>query len=187
MKNPTLPFPFAKAKDVINQDLFLNILASSTNGKLENAGLQEIASQLKVTHYDCGQMIENILYALNQVSKCNIAPENLEVSRAEITMYTKHFRQEINAAVCRVKYLSEQGHCGFGDDSSIDAHHTGGITIDLTVTASQCRTLAKGSSMTLKDETLEFKKGVKTMVVKHKDFSDDGIDLSDKYRNECDS
>ena len=77
-------------------------------------------------------------------------------------MYRKHFRQEINATVCRVKYQSEQWHCGFGDDSSMDAHHTGGITIDLTVTASECRTLARGGSITLKDETLEFKKGVQT-------------------------
>ena len=76
-------------------------------------------------------------------------------------MYTKHFRQEINATVCRVKYQSEQWHSGFGDDSSMDAHHTGGITIDLTVTASQCRTLARGGSITLKHETLEFKKGQK--------------------------
>ena len=103
-------------------------------------------------------MTENNLYALNQVSQCNIAPEILEVSRAKITMYTKHFGQEINATVCRVKYQSQQRHCGFGDDSSMDDHHTGGITIDLTVTASQCRTLLRGGSITLKEETLEFKK-----------------------------
>ena len=69
----------------------------------------------------------------------------------------------------------------------MDAHHTGGITIDLTVTAFQCKTLARGGSVTLKDETLEFKKVVKTKVVKHKDFDDDGAELSDKYKNECDS
>ena len=69
----------------------------------------------------------------------------------------------------------------------MDAHHTGGITINLTVTASQCKTLAKGGSITLKDETLEFKKGVKTTVVKRKKIDDDGADLSDKCRNECDS
>ena len=104
-------------------------------------------------------MTENNLFALNQVFKCNIAPENLEVSRAEIPMYTKHFRQEINATVCcRVTYHSEQWHCGFGDDSGMDAHHTGGITLELTVTPSQCRTVANGVSITLKDETLEFKK-----------------------------
>ena len=131
-------------------------------------------------------MTENNLYALKHF-KCNIAPENLEVSGAKITMYTKDFRQEINATVCRVKYQSEQWHCGFGDDSSMDAHHTGGITIDLTVTASQCRTSAKGGSITLKDETLEFKKAVKPPVVKQKDFDNDGADLSDKYRKECDS
>ena len=88
-------------------------------------------------------MTEKNLYALNQVSKCNIAAENLEVSRAKITVYTKHFRQEINATVCRVKCQNGQWHCGLGDDSSMDAHHTGGITIDLTVTASQCKTLAR--------------------------------------------
>ena len=173
--------------DVLNHVLFLFILASFTHGKLENADLQKIASQLKVKHYDCGEMTEKNLYALNQVSKHNIAPENLEVRRAKIPMYTKHFLKEINATVCRVKYQSEQGHCGFGDDSSMDAHHTGGITIDLTVTASQCTTLTRGGSITLKDETLEFKKGVKTTAVKHKDFDEDGADLSDKYRNECDS
>ena len=61
------------------------------------------------------------------------------------------------------------------------------MTIDLTLTASQCRTLENGGSTTLRDETLEFKKGTKTTAVKHKDFDDDGADLSDKYRNECDS
>ena len=95
-------------------------------------------------------------------------------------MYTKHFRQQINATVCRVKYQSERWHCGFRDDSSMDAHHTGGITIDLTVTASQGRALAKGVSITLEKETLEFKKGVKTTVVKHKCFDDEEADLSNK-------
>ena len=81
----------------------------------------------------------------------------------------------------------EQWHCGFGDDSSIDAHHTERLTIDLTVPASQCRTLASGGSITLKDETLEFKKGNKTRVVKQKNFDDDGAGLSENYRNECNS
>ena len=166
--------------DVINQVLFPIVLASLTSGKLQNADLHNIASQLKVTHYDCEEMRENNFYALNQVSKCNIAPENLEVSRAKITMYTKHFGQEINATVCRVKYQNEQWHCGLGDDSSMDVHHSGEITIDLTVTASQCRTLAKGGSITLKDETLEFMKGVKATVVKKKDFDNDGADLINK-------
>ena len=127
-KNSTLPFPFAKAMDVITQVLFLITLVTFTNGKLENADLHKIASQLKITHYDFRKMTVHNFYALNQVSKCNIASENLQVK--------KTFRQEINATVCRVKYQSEQWHWGFGDDSSIDAHHAG-ITTDLTITASQ--------------------------------------------------
>ena len=101
-------------------------------------------------------------------------------------MYTINFRQEINATVCRVKYHSEQWHCGCGDDSSMDAHLTGGITIDLTETTSQCRTLAKKGSVTLKDETLGFNKGVKTTAVKHRDFDNNGADLSNTNKNECD-
>ena len=173
--------------DVTNQVLFLIFSANFKSGKLENADLHNIASQLKVTHYDCGEMTVSNLYALNQISKCNNAPENLEVSRAKITMYTKHFTQKINATVCRVKVQSEQWHCAFGDHSSTDARLTGAKTIDLTFTASQCRTLAKGGLITLKDETLEFKNGIKPTVVKHNGFDDDGADLSDQYRIECDS
>ena len=72
--------------DVINQVFFLNYLANLPNGKLEIADLHNIASQVKVTQYDCGEMTDNNLYALNQISKWNVAPENLEVSRAKITM-----------------------------------------------------------------------------------------------------
>ena len=46
MRYSTLPFPIAKAMDVTNQVLFLIILASSTNGKLANADLHYIVSQL---------------------------------------------------------------------------------------------------------------------------------------------
>ena len=106
MRFSTLPFPFADAMDVPGQVLFLNILASFTNSKGEKSDLQKIASQLKVTHYDCGEKTENNLYVLNQVYKCNIAPENLGVRRAKITMYAKNFRQEINATVCTVKHQS---------------------------------------------------------------------------------
>ena len=125
MENSTLPFPFANAIDVKNQDLFQNIFASFTNGKLLDADLHKIASQLKVTLYDCGQLTGNKLYALNHVSKCNIAPENLEVSSAKITMNTILVQQEINATDCRIKYQSGQWHCVSGDNSSKDATNHG--------------------------------------------------------------
>ena len=101
-------------------------------------------------------------------------------------MYAKRFRQKINATVCRVRYQSEQWHCDFGDDSSMDVHHAG-ITVDLTVTASQCRNLANVSSITLNDETLEFNKGTETTVVKQKQFAINAADSRSKHRNEGDS
>ena len=72
-------------------------------------------------------------------------PRETRSQQRKTTMYTKHFRQEVNAKFCRLKYQSDQWHCGFGGDSSMDAHHAVGITIDLTVTASQCRILANGT------------------------------------------
>ena len=104
MRLSTLPFPFANAMDVINQVLFLIISASFTSGKLENADLHDIASQLKVTHYDWGEITENPLYALNQVSKGIIASENLEVSRTKITMNTFSTRNQRN---CLKSQISE--------------------------------------------------------------------------------
>ena len=62
----------------------------------------------------------------------------------------------------------------------MDAHHGGGIKIDLTVTVSQCGTLANRSSIALKDETLEFKRVNKTTVVEQKDFDDKIADLNEK-------
>ena len=52
MRHSTLALPFAKAQVVKNQVLFLFILARYTQSKPENADLQKIASQLKLTHYE---------------------------------------------------------------------------------------------------------------------------------------
>ena len=56
-----------------------------------------VAPALKVSHFDCSSMTENSLYAINQVRPCHITPEELEVTKATITLYTKHFRKELNA------------------------------------------------------------------------------------------
>ena len=78
MKSSTLPFPFAKAIDVLNQVLFLIILASFTNGKLGNADLHNIASQFEVTHYDCGDDREQTLRPERSLKKqyCSWEPRN---------------------------------------------------------------------------------------------------------------
>ena len=49
---------------------------------------------LKVAHFDYSEMTENTLYAINQVRPCHITPEELEISKAEIVLYTKRLKKE---------------------------------------------------------------------------------------------
>ena len=80
----------------------------------------QVAKNLKVSHFDCGAMTENTLYALNQVPHCHITPEELEISPTKIILYTKHFRKELRATRCRIQHQREKWHCGHNDHSSID-------------------------------------------------------------------
>ena len=61
----------------------------------------QVAKNLKVSHFDCGAMTENTLYALNQVRQCHITPEELEISQTKVILHTKHFRKELNATTTR--------------------------------------------------------------------------------------
>ena len=70
--------------DVINQVLFLIFIASFTNSKLENADLQTIASQLKVTHYGCGEMTKINLYALNRVPDATLLPRKEKLAEQKL-------------------------------------------------------------------------------------------------------
>ena len=101
----------------------------------------QVAPALKVSHFDCSSMTENSLYAINQVRPCHITPEELEVSKATITLY-KHFRKELNASKCRIRHQREKWHCGHLYHSSID-NTIARITSDLIISPEHCRTLAK--------------------------------------------
>ena len=114
----------------------------------------QVAKNHKVSHFDCGAMTENTLYALNQVRQCHITPEELEISQTKIILYTKHFRKELNATKCRIQHQREKWHCGHNDHSSID-HTIAGITSDLVISPEQCGSLAKGKSVYLADQFLE--------------------------------
>ena len=48
-----------------------------------------------MSHFDCGAMTENTLYAINQVRQCHITPEELEISQTKILLYTKYFRKSV--------------------------------------------------------------------------------------------
>ena len=95
----------------------------------------------------------------------HITPEELEVSKATITLYTKHFRKELKATKCRIQHQREKWHCGHNDHSSID-HTFAGITSDLIISPEHCRTLAKGASINLQGRWIGAEWDTKTPVVK---------------------
>ena len=139
----------------------------------------QVAPALKVAHFDCSELTENTLYALNQVRPCHITPEELEIRKVKIVLYTKHFRKELNATKCRIQHQREKWHCGHHDHSSID-HTIAGITIDIVISPEQCRTSAKGKDITLHEQSINFGFDTKNPIVKTY------ADTSDDYRNECD-
>ena len=138
----------------------------------------QVAKNLKVSHFDCGAMTENTLYGLNKVRQCQITPEELEISLTKIILYTKHFRKELNATKCRIQHQREKWHCGNNDHSSID-HTTAGVNSDLVISPKQCRSLAKGKSIYLADQFLAVEYDTKDPIVKT-----DGS-TSDENRNHC--
>ena len=138
----------------------------------------QVAKNIKVSHFDCGAMTENTFYALNQVRQCHITPEELEISQTQIILYTKNFRKELNATKCRIQHHLEKWHCGHNDHSSID-HTIAGLTSDLVISPEQCRSFAKGKSIYPADQFLAVEYDTKVPIVKT-----DGS-TSDSNRNHC--
>ena len=138
----------------------------------------QFAKNPKVSHFDCGAMTDNTLYALNQVRQCHITPEKLEISQTKIIFYTKHFRKELNATKCRIQHQRQKWHCGHNDHSIID-HTIAGITSDLVISPEHFRSLAKKRSIYLADQILAVEYDTKKPIVKT-----DGS-TSDSNRNHC--
>ena len=124
----------------------------------------QVAKNLEVSHFDCGAMTENTLYALNQVRQCHSTPEELEISRTKIIFYTKHFRKKLNATKCRIQHQREKWHYGHNDHSGLD-HILAGITSDLVISTEQCRSLVKGKMIYLADQFLGVAYDTKNPIV----------------------
>ena len=90
----------------------------------------QVAPPLEVARFDCSELTENIIYALNQTPPCHITPEELEVSKAGIVLYNKHFGKELNATKCRAQHQRKKWHSGYHGHSSIDPT-IAGITSDI--------------------------------------------------------
>ena len=124
----------------------------------------QVAPAHKVSHFDCSSMTENSLFAINQVGPCHITPEELEISKATITLYTKHFRKELNATKCRIQRQREKWHCGHLDHSSI--YPTIAVIVgDSIVSPEDWRTLAKGASINLQGHRIGAEWDTKTPAV----------------------
>ena len=134
------------------------------------ADTDQVAKNLKVSHFDCGAMTEHTLYALNQVRQCHITPEELEISRRKIILYSEHFRKELNATKCRIQHQREKWHCGHNYHNR--NHTTAGTTVDLVISPEQCRSLAKGKMIYLADQLLGVEYDTKESNCKHRRFYD---------------
>ena len=97
----------------------------------------------------------------------------------KLTMYTKHFRTEINATSCRIKHQRNKFLCWMHDHTSIDTEQPQ-ITSDIYLNPEQFKQASEGRSLTLIDHKLTFEKGKKE--IHHKWTGD----KSEDYRNECD-
>ena len=177
-----VPFSFvimnSEKMAIIECVIFLLMLKISICDECEPR-LDDIAPSVQLSHYDCSEMTENNLYSLNQVKPCNMAPQNNQMNDVKLTMYTKHFRTEINATICRIKHHRNKFHYGMHDHTSMEIEQPQ-ITSDVDLTPGKCKQASEGRSLTLFDHKLTFAKGKKE--IHHKWTGD----KSEDYRNEGD-
>ena len=103
----------------------------------------QVAPVVKKVNFDCSELTENTLYALNQIRNCHITPGEIAISIAKVAPYAKRYRRQLNATKCQVRHQREKWHCGHHDHTSTD-HAIVGITSGIVISPEQCRTLAKG-------------------------------------------
>ena len=139
----------------------------------------QVARNREMSHFDCGAMTENTLYALNQV-QCHITPEELESSQTKIILYIEHFRKELNATKCRKQHQRGKWHCGHNNHSSID-HTIAGFTTNPVISPEQCQSLAKGKNIYLADQFFGVEYDTNNPIVKN------DVSTSDNNRNHCNS
>ena len=67
-----------------------------------------VAPALKIVLFDFSEMTEIFLFAINQVPPCQYTPEEMEISKAKVVLYTKHVRKDLNATKCQVQHKREK-------------------------------------------------------------------------------
>ena len=96
----------------------------------------------------------------------------------KLTLYSKHFRTEINATICRIKHQRSKFYCTLHDHTSMDIEQSQ-RTSDIDPNTEQGKQASEGGSLTLLDNKLTFEKDRKQ--IHHKWI---GVVDGDN-RNEC--
>ena len=139
---------------------------------------QQVAKNLKVSHFNCGDMTENTLYTPDQLRQCHITPEEMEISQTKIILHTEHFRKETNSTKYRIQHQRQKWHCGHNDHGSTD-HTIPAITRDLVISPEQCQFIAEGKMIYLADQHLGVEYDTKNPIVTTYGSTSDNI------RNHC--
>ena len=100
------------------------------------------------------------------------------MNSVKLTMYTKHFRTEINATLCRMKHQRNRFFCGLHDHTSMDIEQPQ-LTSDIDLTPEQCNQASEGTSLILFDHKPTFEKGKKETHHKWTGY------INEDYVNEC--
>ena len=71
-----------------------------------------VAENPELSQFDCGAMADITFYALNQLRQCHITPQELEITRTKIILYTKHYPEELNAKKMSITTPTKNGFVG---------------------------------------------------------------------------
>ena len=112
---------------------------------------REVAQSIPVTHYVCDpEGFSNAdIYSVGEVPDCKMAPEDIELAQADVTIYQKSYLRKVEATRCAVKHSTLSWHCGMHSHSTIRANKTP-FTAPLYLTASECQNVSRTGKLNVK-------------------------------------
>ena len=130
----------------------------------------DVSNKLRVIHHDCSEMNENKMYALTQVSRCKIIPENIQMVDTHETLYQRSYWTFVKAFMCKVTAMLIRYNCGIFSHSST-VHNAPIITYKI-VSPEQYLNANKTRKITVTefdDDEMEIdiKHGIKTVSYKN--------------------
>ncbi len=116
---------------------------------------ENLAHGLIVSHFDCSNPENTQIYSMNEVPKCEMAPEDIELACATTRIYQKSYVHETEGHRCELKVHSLTWWCGMHDHSQISTR-TSSITRNIKVTAENCRMAVEKGEMNIRHDCEDF-------------------------------